>query len=60
MKTIREAADVLLLSTTSLSFVTLSDVETAMKIIVLALTALYTADKFIYNMRNRGKNGEEK
>ncbi len=52
---IKETSDVLILNIGTLSFVSLANVEIMMKIIALALTIIYTADKYIYNRKRRKK-----
>jgi hypothetical protein len=56
MKTLlKETSDVLILNIGTLSFVSLANVEIVLKIVALALTIIYTADKYIYNRKRRKK-----
>tara|TARA_R110001599_G_scaffold132349_1_gene309071 strand:+ start:13476 stop:13646 length:171 start_codon:yes stop_codon:yes gene_type:complete len=52
---IKETSDVLILNIGTLSFVSLVNVEIMMKIVALALTIIYTTDKYIYNRKRRKK-----
>jgi hypothetical protein len=52
---VKEVSDVLLLNIGTLSFVSLANVEVMLKIVALALTILYTTDKYIYNRKRRKK-----
>jgi len=52
---LKEISDVLLLNIGTLSFVSLANVEVMLKIVALALTILYTTDKYIYNRKRRKK-----
>ena len=50
---LKETSDVLILNTTTFTFATLADVEVILKILVLLLSIIYTADKIIYNRKRR-------
>jgi len=52
---IKDTADVLILNTTTFTFVSFADIEILLKIVLLLLTIAYTADKYIYNRKNRKK-----
>jgi hypothetical protein len=51
----KEVGDVLVLNTTTFTFVTLADIEVLLKIVLLLMSIIYTTDKYIYN-RKRKKN----
>tara|TARA_R110002072_G_scaffold3261_2_gene24057 strand:+ start:3512 stop:3685 length:174 start_codon:yes stop_codon:yes gene_type:complete len=51
----KEVGDVLVLNTTTFTFVTLADIEVILKIVLLLMSIIYTTDKYIYN-RKRKKN----
>ena len=52
---LKETSDVLILNTTTFTFATLADVEVILKILVLLLSIIYTADKIIYNRKRRNE-----
>ena len=51
----KEAGDVLLLNTTVLSLATFSNIEVVLKIILLIISIIYTADKLYFQKKKRGK-----
>ena len=51
----KEAGDVLLLNTTVLSLATFSNIEVVLKIILLIISIIYTADKWYFQKKKRGK-----
>jgi hypothetical protein len=51
----KEVGDVLVLNTTTFTFVTLANIEVLLKIVLLLMSIIYTTDKYIYN-RKRKKN----
>ena len=60
MKTLfKECSDVLILNTTTFTFATLADVEVILKILVLFLSIIYTADKIIYNRKRRNEKNNK-
>ena len=50
----KEAGDVLLLNTTVLSLATFSNIEVVLKIILLIISIIYTADKWYFQKKKRG------
>ena len=56
---IKETSDVLILNTTTFTFATLADVEIILKILVLLLSIIYTADKIIYNRKRRNEKNNK-
>ena len=52
---LQEVAEVTVLNTTVLSVTTFSNIEIALKIILLLVSILYTVDKFI---KNKDKNNK--
>jgi len=56
---IKETSDVLILNTTTFTFATLADVEVILKILVLLLSIIYTADKIIYNRKKRNEKNNK-
>lgn len=50
---IKETSDVLLLNTTTFTFVSLANIEVVLKIALLLVTLIYTLDKYFYNRKNR-------
>jgi len=56
---IKETSDVLILNTTTFTFATLADVEVILKILVLLLSIIYTADKIIYNRKRRNEKNNK-
>jgi hypothetical protein len=50
---IKETKDVLLVNTSTLGFVSFSDVELVLKLILLILSIVYTLDKIISNRRKK-------
>jgi hypothetical protein len=50
---LKETQDVLLLNAGTFTFVSLANIEVILKITLLALTIVYTADKYIYNRKKR-------
>ena len=55
---VSEVGDVLILNTTILSVATFSNLETILKIVLLLVTIIYTADKWYYQKKKR--DGEKK
>ena len=49
----KETADVLILNTTVLSVATFSNIEVVLKIILLVISIVYTADKWWFHKKNR-------
>ena len=49
----KETQDVLLLNAGTFTFVSLANIEILLKIGLLILTIIYTADKYIYNRKRR-------
>jgi hypothetical protein len=49
----KDCSDVILLNTTTLSFVSLANIEVILKIALLLLTIIYTLDKYLYNRNKR-------
>jgi hypothetical protein len=49
----KEAGDVLILNTTILSVATFSNLEVALKIILLVVSIIYTADKWYFQKKKR-------
>jgi|TARA_R110000744_G_scaffold187770_1_gene307164 hypothetical protein len=49
----KEAGDVLLLNTTVLSLATFSNIEVVLKIILLVISIVYTADKWYFQKKKR-------
>jgi|TARA_R100000388_G_scaffold36596_1_gene28459 hypothetical protein len=49
----KECSDVILLNTTTFTFVSLADIEVILKIGLLLVTIVYTLDKYLYNRKNR-------
>jgi|TARA_R100001460_G_scaffold50092_1_gene88414 hypothetical protein len=56
---LKETSDVLILNTTTFTFATLADVEVILKILVLLLSIIYTADKIIYNRKRRNEKNNK-
>jgi len=56
---LKETSDVLILNTTTFTFATLADVEVILKILVLLLSIIYTADKIIYNRNRRNEKNNK-
>jgi hypothetical protein len=50
---IKECSDVIVLNTTTFTFVSLADIEVILKIGLLLVTIVYTLDKYLYNRKNR-------
>ncbi len=50
---IKDISDVLILNTTTFTFVSLADIEVFFKIALLIVTIIYTLDKYFYNRKNR-------
>tara|TARA_R110002096_G_scaffold252865_1_gene445779 strand:+ start:327 stop:509 length:183 start_codon:yes stop_codon:yes gene_type:complete len=48
-----ETADVLILNTTILSVATFSNIEVVLKIILLVISIVYTADKWYFQKKKR-------
>jgi|TARA_R110002020_G_scaffold109662_2_gene253739 hypothetical protein len=55
---VSEVGDVLILNTTILSVATFSNLETLLKIVLLLVSILYTANKWYY--QNKKRDGEKK
>jgi len=55
---IKEAGQLILINTTILSVATFSNLETILKIVLLLVTIIYTADKWYYQKKKR--DGEKK
>ena len=55
---VSEVGDVLILNTTILSVATFSNLETLLKIVLLLVSILYTANKSYY--QNKKRDGEKK
>tara|TARA_R110001583_G_scaffold97085_3_gene241828 strand:+ start:2243 stop:2413 length:171 start_codon:yes stop_codon:yes gene_type:complete len=49
----KEVGDVLVLNTTVLSVATFSNIEIVLKIALLIISIVYTADKWWYHKKNR-------
>jgi hypothetical protein len=49
----KEVGDVLILNTTILSIATFSNIEVVLKIILLVISIIYTADKWWFHKKNR-------
>jgi hypothetical protein len=49
----KEVGDVVLLNTTVLSVTTFSNIEVVLKILLLVISIVYTADKWWYHKKNR-------
>ena len=49
----KEVGDVLILNTTILSVATFSNIEVVLKIILLVISIIYTADKWYFQKRKR-------
>ena len=49
----KEVGDVLVLNTTVLSVATFSNIEVVLKILLLVISIIYTADKWWYHKKNR-------
>jgi|TARA_R110000787_G_scaffold97831_1_gene201559 hypothetical protein len=49
----KEAGDVLILNTTILSVATFSNIEVVLKIILLVISIVYTADKWYFQKKKR-------
>ena len=49
----KEAGDVLILNTTILSVATFSNIEVVLKIILLVISIIYTADKWYFQKKKR-------
>tara|TARA_R100001530_G_C4185344_1_gene120588 strand:+ start:116 stop:286 length:171 start_codon:yes stop_codon:yes gene_type:complete len=49
----KEVGDVLILNTTVLSVATFSNIEVVLKILLLVISIIYTADKWWYHKKNR-------
>jgi hypothetical protein len=49
----KEVGDVLILNTTILSVATFSNLEVVLKIILLVISIVYTADKWYFHKRKR-------
>jgi len=49
----KEVGDVLILNTTVLSLATFSNIEVVLKIILLVISIVYTADKWYFQKRKR-------
>jgi hypothetical protein len=49
----KEVGDVLILNTTILSVATFTNLEIILKILLLVISIVYTADKWWYHKRNR-------
>jgi len=49
----KEAGDVLILNTTVLSLATFSNIEVVLKIILLVISIVYTADKWYFQKKKR-------
>jgi hypothetical protein len=49
----KEVGDVLILNTTILSVATFSNIEVVLKIILLVISIVYTADKWYFQKRKR-------
>ena len=50
---LREAGQVILVNTTVLSVATFSNLETVLKIVLLLVSIIYTADKWYYQKKKR-------
>jgi hypothetical protein len=55
---VKEAGEVILVNTTVLSIATFSNLETLLKIVLLLVSILYTANKWYY--QNKKRDGEKK
>jgi hypothetical protein len=49
----KEVGDVVILNTTILSIATFSNIEVVLKIILLVISIIYTADKWWFHKKNR-------
>ena len=49
----KEVGDVLILNTTVLSVATFSNIEVVLKILLLVISIIYTADKWWFHKKNR-------
>ena len=49
----KEVGDVVILNTTVLSVATFSNIEVVLKIILLVISIIYTADKWWFHKKNR-------
>ena len=49
----KEVGDVLIINTTVLSVATFSNIEVVLKILLLVISIVYTADKWWYHKKNR-------
>jgi hypothetical protein len=49
----KEVGDVLVINTTVLSVATFSNLEVVLKILLLVISIIYTADKWWYHKKNR-------
>ena len=49
----KEVGDVLIINTTVLSVATFSNLEVLLKILLLIISIVYTADKWWYHKKNR-------
>ena len=50
---VKEVGDVLIINTTVLSVATFSNIEIVLKILLLVISIVYTADKWYFQKKNR-------
>lgn len=53
---IKETSDVLLINTSTFTFVSLANVEILLKIGLLIISIIYTTQKVIYNQKRKNEN----
>jgi len=53
---IKETSDVLLINTSTFTFVSLANVEILLKIGLLIVSIIYTTQKVIYNQKRKNEN----
>ena len=54
-KTVQDTAEILAVNTTVLSVTTFSNIELALKIVLLVISILYTIDKWYNQKKKNGK-----
>jgi hypothetical protein len=54
-KTVQDTAEILAVNTTVLSVTTFSNIELALKIVLLVISILYTIDKWYSQKKKNGK-----